>query len=101
VTERPVAAALGAPGGGGDSDWIVIDVQGDGFLHHMVRLITGTLIDIGRGRWPPEHMAEVLAARNRTAAGHLAPARVLCLEWIKFRQEQGPEEQDGVEAGRV
>jgi tRNA pseudouridine38-40 synthase len=73
--------------GAGDSDWIVIDVQGDGFLHHMVRLMAGTLIDIGRGRWPPEHMAEVLAARNRTAAGHLAPARGLCLEWIKFRQD--------------
>ena len=50
--------------GGGDSDWIIIDVQGDGFLHHMVRLIAGTLIDIGRGRWPPEHMAEILAART-------------------------------------
>jgi tRNA pseudouridine38-40 synthase len=74
-------------GGDGDPDLIVIDVQGDGFLHHMVRLLAGTLIGIGRGHWRPEHMAEILAARNRTAAGHLAPAGGLCLEWIEFRQD--------------
>jgi tRNA pseudouridine38-40 synthase len=74
-------------GDGGAADWITMDVEGDGFLHHMVRLMAGTLIDIGRGRWAPEHMAEILAARDRTAAGHLAPASGLCLEWIKFQQD--------------
>ncbi len=67
--------------------WITIDVEGDGFLHHMVRLLAGTLIDIGRGHWRPEHMADILAAHNRAAAGHLAPAGGLCLEWIKYRQD--------------
>ncbi len=71
----------------GERDWIAIDVEGDGFLHHMVRLIAGTLIDIGRGHWRPEHMADILAARNRAAAGHLAPASGLCLEWIRYRQD--------------
>ncbi len=68
-------------------DWITIDVEGNGFLHHMARLIAGTLIDIGRGHWPPAHMADILMARNRVAAGHLAPAGGLCLEWIRFRQD--------------
>jgi len=72
---------------GGDRDWITIDMEGDGFLHHMARLIAGTLIDLGRGHWLPEHMADILAARNRAAAGHLAPAGGLCLEWIKYRQD--------------
>lgn len=82
-----------------DPDWIVIEVQGDGFLHHMVRLIAGTLIDIGCGRWPPEHMADILAARTRTAAGHLAPACGLCLEWIKFRHDDPA--NDSARAGEL
>lgn len=71
----------------GDPNLVVIDVEGNGFLHHMVRIIAGTLIDIGRGHWPPGHMAEILAARHRKAAGHLAPAGGLSLEWIRYRQE--------------
>jgi len=71
----------------GDRDLIAIDVEGDGFLHHMVRIIAGTLIDVGRGHWRPEHMADILAAHRRRAAGHLAPACGLCLEWIKFRRD--------------
>jgi len=89
--------------GGADSrDWITIDVEGSGFLHHMARLIAGTLIDIGRGHWPPEHMADILAARNRAAAGHLAPAGGLSLEWIKFRQDDPvrPEEATSMRPSR-
>jgi tRNA pseudouridine38-40 synthase len=74
-------------GSADDRDWIAIDMEGSGFLHHMARLIAGTLINVGRGHWPPEHMADILAARNPAAAGHLAPAGGLCLEWIKFRQD--------------
>jgi tRNA pseudouridine38-40 synthase len=72
----------------GDPDLIAIDVEGDGFLHRMVRIIAGTLINIGRGHWPAEHMPNILAACNRKAAGHLAPACGLCLEWIRYRQEE-------------
>jgi len=76
-----------AQGIGGDRDMIAIDLESDGFLHHMARIIAGTLIDIGRGHWPPEQMAQILDARNRQAAGHLAPASGLCLKWIRYRQE--------------
>ena len=91
-TVRTVFRCDVTQGGEGDPDRITIDVEGDGFLHHMVRLLAGTLIDIGRGHWPPEHIAEILAARNRTAAGHLAPASGLCLEWIKYRQDDADDE---------
>jgi tRNA pseudouridine38-40 synthase len=95
-TVRTVFRCSVARGGADDPDWVVIDVQGDGFLHHMVRLLAGTLIDIGRGHWPPEHMADILAARTRAAAGHLAPAQGLSLEWIQFRPRQGPEGPNGI-----
>lgn len=64
--------------------WIYIDVEGDGFLYNMVRNITGTLVDLGNGRWTPEQMKDILTAKDRTAAGRLAPAAGLCLMWIKY-----------------
>ncbi len=81
-------------GAGEDRDLIAIDIEADGFLHHMARIITGTLVAVGRGHWPAEHMAEILKARDRMAAGHLVPASGLCLEWIKFRQDDGIDTRD-------
>ena len=66
-----------------EKDWIYIDVEGDGFLYNMVRNIVGTLVDIGNGRWKPEKINEILRAKDRTAAGQLAPPQGLCLMWIK------------------
>ena len=67
-----------------DNDWIYIDVEGDGFLYNMVRNIVGTLVDIGMGRWQPEEITGIVEARNRTAAGPIAPPQGLCLMWIKY-----------------
>ena len=64
--------------------WINFDVEGDGFLYNMVRNIVGTLVDIGHGRWSPDMIRSILEARDRTAAGQLAPAGGLCLEWITY-----------------
>ena len=64
--------------------WIYIDVEGDGFLYNMVRNIVGTLVEIGVGRWKPEKINEILEAKDRTAAGRLAPPQGLCLMWIKY-----------------
>jgi len=66
------------------SDWIYIDVEGDGFLYNMVRNIVGTLVEAGIGRVEPEKMTEILEAKDRTAAGPIAPAEGLCLMWIKY-----------------
>ncbi len=67
-----------------ENDWIYVDVEGDGFLYNMVRNIVGTLVEVGVGRWRPEKINEILEAKDRTAAGRLAPAAGLCLMWIKY-----------------
>lgn len=67
-----------------DNDWIYIDIEGDGFLYNMVRNITGTLVEIGRGRWTPDRIIDILEAKDRTAAGPLAPAWGLCLMRIDY-----------------
>ncbi len=54
-------------------------VEGDGFLHHMVRNIVGTLIEIGRGRRPVEDMALILRSRDRRMAGPTVSPDGLCL----------------------
>ncbi len=65
-------------------DWIYIDVEGDSFLYNMVRNIVGTLVEVGSGRRKPEKIKEILDAKDRTAAGPIAPAGGLCLMWIKY-----------------
>lgn len=60
------------------------EVEGTGFLYHMVRNIVGTLLEIGRGHWPVEKMPEILAARDRAAAGPMVPPQGLCLMWVKY-----------------
>ncbi|MBP8303213.1 MAG: tRNA pseudouridine(38-40) synthase TruA [Phycisphaerae bacterium] len=71
-------------GAGDKADDLYVEVEGDGFLYNMVRNIVGTLVDIGHGRWEPRIMAAILEARDRTAAGQLAPASGLCLVWIRY-----------------
>ena len=60
-----------------DGDVLEIDVQANAFLHHMVRNIVGSLIEVGAGERPPSWIAEVLAARDRTVAGPTAPPQGL------------------------
>jgi len=66
------------------NQWIYVDVEGDAFLYNMVRNIVGTLVEIGTGRWPPEKIKQILEAKDRKAAGPIAPAAGLCLMWIKY-----------------
>ena len=61
-----------------------IRLIGDGFLRQMVRIIAGTLIEIGQGKRPPDAMPAILAARDRTKAGLTAPACGLVLETIFY-----------------
>jgi len=67
-----------------DGEYVYIDVEADGFLYNMVRNIVGTFIEVGRGRWRPEYVEDILAAKDRSAAGPIAPASGLCLMWIKY-----------------
>lgn len=54
------------------------------FLHHQVRNMVGTLRLVGEGKWPPDRVAEALAARDRRAAGPTAPAPGLCLTEVRY-----------------
>ena len=63
---------------------IHVHVDGDGFLRHMVRIVVGTLVDIGVGRRGVESMAATLAACDRQAAGRTAPAHGLTLLEIRY-----------------
>jgi tRNA pseudouridine38-40 synthase len=67
-----------------EQNCVYVDVEGDGFLYNMVRNIVGTLVEVGVGRWEPEKITEIIEAKNRTAAGRLAPPQGLCLMWIKY-----------------
>ncbi|MGQ9575544.1 MAG: tRNA pseudouridine(38-40) synthase TruA [Thermoguttaceae bacterium] len=62
-----------------DRHVITIDIEADGFLYNMVRCIVGTLVQVGRGNRPVAWVGQVLAARDRRAAGPTAPARGLFL----------------------
>jgi len=62
---------------------LVIGVEGNGFLWNMVRIIVGTLMEVGQGRVPTEAMTEMIAAKDRTAAGLTAPPQGLYLQWIQ------------------
>ncbi len=64
---------------------IVIHVSGNGFLYHMVRIIAGTLMEVGQKKYPPQFMRSILEARDRSAAGPTAPARGLTLTNYVFR----------------
>lgn len=56
-----------------------IDFTGNGFLYHMVRILTGTLLEIGDGKRKPEDISAILQAKSRPAAGFTAPAQGLYL----------------------
>jgi len=68
-----------------DGTIINIDIEANGFLYNMVRNIVGTLIEIGRGKFPPGSMRRILLAKDRAEAGPTAPAKGLCLMRVKYR----------------
>ena len=69
---------------GNDDGEIKIVVKGNGFLYNMIRIIAGTLAEVGRGSIPPERVKEILEGRDRTLAGPTAPPQGLCLTFIDY-----------------
>jgi tRNA pseudouridine38-40 synthase len=73
-----------------ESEWhqegelLLYRVRGDGFLHHMVRNLVGTFVDVGRGTLEPGEIAGILAAKSRSEAGATAPARGLFLDNVEY-----------------
>ncbi len=67
-----------------DADTIVLDYCGDGFLNHMVRLLTGELVEVGSGRAPESSIQTILEAQKKGAACHTAPASGLTLMEVNY-----------------
>jgi tRNA pseudouridine38-40 synthase len=67
---------------------LVYRVRGTGFLHHMVRNLVGTMLDVGRAKLRIEEISRILAARSRSAAGPTAPARGLFLHSVEYKTEE-------------
>lgn len=70
-------------------DFVVIDVQANAFLHHMVRNFAGALMAVGQGKYPPQWLGEVLAERDRRLAGVTAPAGGLYLVDVGYPEQFG------------
>ena len=67
-----------------DGERIVLRFRANAFLHQMVRAMVGSLVRVGDGSLSPEDVARILAARDRTGAGNLAPAKGLTLEHVTY-----------------
>jgi tRNA pseudouridine38-40 synthase len=67
---------------------LVYRVRGNGFLHHMVRNLVGTMLDVGRGHLAVDEVPRILAARDRSAAGFTAPARGLFLHSVDYPPDE-------------
>jgi tRNA pseudouridine38-40 synthase len=91
TTERTILSlrigdrgSLVAPDRHPRSALIVLDIVGEGFLRHMVRVIVGSLVEVGRGRRAPEWIGDVLASRDRAMAGPTAPPHGLFLASVDY-----------------
>ena len=65
-------------------DYIYLNFHGTGFLQNMVRILTGTLLEVGQGKRVPEQMPDILQARDRTCAGYTVPPQGLCLMKVDY-----------------
>lgn len=64
---------------------VALSFVGDGFLQNMVRIMVGTLIEVGQGKRTPQSMTDILQAKDRQAAGVTAPAEGLCLTGVMYQ----------------
>lgn len=81
---RTIRDVLVERGRAGQSDFLRVEVEADGFLYNMVRAIVGTLVEVGRGAQKPEWVGKVLDAADRAAAGPTAPPEGLVLLWVEY-----------------
>ncbi len=67
-----------------EGDMVIFRVEADGFLYNMVRIMTGTLLDIAKGKIPADSIPQIIDSGSRFAAGYTAPARGLYLNNINY-----------------
>ncbi|MEM8836014.1 MAG: tRNA pseudouridine synthase A [Planctomycetota bacterium] len=70
-----------------DGRRVHLDVSGDGFLYNMVRIIAGTLLEVGRGRMDSSDIAHALESRDRAHAGPTLAPHGLCLMWMRYPED--------------
>lgn len=70
-----------------DRGLIIVSCVGDGFLYHMVRIIVGTLMDVGKGRTRPQEIPEIIASQERKRARMIAPAHGLALAHVDYTEK--------------
>ena len=68
-----------------NDDLVIIELTGNGFLYNMIRIIAGTLIEIGIGNLEPNDMKKILEAKDRQKAGKTLPANGLCLMNVNYK----------------
>lgn len=84
-----------------EEDNVVIEVTGDGFLYNMVRILTGTLVEVGQGKRKPEDITEIIKNADRQKAGHTAPPEGLYLVEIYYENFiEGEAFEHGKESGQ-
>jgi tRNA pseudouridine38-40 synthase len=69
---------------------LIVEVEGSGFLRHMIRIIVGTLVQAGRGKMAPQQVRTILRSKDRKLAGPTAKAKGLMLMRVKFKRPQPP-----------
>lgn len=70
-----------------EGELIIVEAEARSFLHHQIRSITGSLKLVGDGKWPPEMLAKILAARDRSACGPVAPPDGLYLTRVDYPEK--------------
>jgi len=69
-----------------EGDHLFFEITGDGFLRHMIRIIMGTLLDVGRGKLAPEDIKVILEAKDRSQASKTVSAHALCLLKVGYER---------------
>lgn len=68
----------------GEEERVIVSVTGNGFLYNMVRIIAGTLLEVGLGKQEPEYVKRVLESKNRESAGKTVPGKGLTLYKVEY-----------------
>lgn len=71
-----------------EGEYITVSIKGNGFLYNMVRIIVGTLVEVGQGRKDAQEIPEIIASGDRGRAGHTAPPQGLYLKEVYYDEQQ-------------
>jgi tRNA pseudouridine38-40 synthase len=88
----PLAAPRGLSGlpaarGSDSAEFVCFEIEADGFLYNMVRAIVGTLVNIGRGKWPVAALEQAIASQDRSHAGETVPPQGLYLVLVRYPEQ--------------